>query len=721
MSLELATSVATINTPNLPEEDKLEALKREFQTVLADSAQYVLRINDMDDARFCRWMGQSVEGRKWSKNTNRAVFPWEGASDSRNFLIDDTINDDVDIMMLALKRARMQAKATNWQDAGFAQATTTVLEYVLNNQLADEWLREVEFAANWRQHFGAAVTEIDWFFETGTEMRTITIQDLIQIAQQDPNFAGLLQYLVTNRDKLSEEDLKQAAQVLKQLLPDVPDPEQAVKDLLATGQHQYKAPYLKNSRPTIMALAPLRDVFFPLNTYDIQKGRWIVRRDVMNEAEMTELANIEGWDPKFLEQMKRKKGESVLINFINTHRALLRKNKDLFVDEFREMYEVFYAYSQEYEDKAKCIYTTVFHPSIEEVGVRQLSPYLHGKFPFALHRREKSTRSTIESRGVADVAEPAQQELKTQRDFQTDRTALSILPPIRKPNSRGKMNIKLGPAVEVTETRPGEISFMEIPPMDQETVEISNFIKADHDSYFGKFNPTGDPNKVVRKQQRLADSFLSEIREVVVQIGQLLQQYMDPGEWNQICGVQGQMFNAMSRDDIQKEFHLSFQFDARDLDTEFVKQKLEAAESLAQMDRSGTINFDGLIRWAAQSLDPGLASIALNAPQSVTQKEINDEQDAVVKISLGIEPPLMAAGANFQLRLQVIQFTLQQSPKLQQLILSDQQSQEILKNRVKNFQFQIAQQQNAQIGKLGTKPIQQGPQDQPNAQIPSQS
>ena len=92
----------------------------------------------------------------------------------------------------------------------------------------------------------------------------------------------------------------------------------------------------------------------------------------------------------------------------------------------------------------------------------------------------------------------------------------------------------------------------------------------------------------------------------------------------------------------------------------------------------------------------------------------------MVKISLGIEPPLMAAGANFQLRLQVMQSTLQNSPKLQQLILSDQQSQEILKNRVKNFQFQIAQQQNAQIGRLGTKPIQQGPQDQPNATIPTQ-
>src|SRR5271165_6147448 len=88
----------TVNTPGLNDDEKLQALRREFGEVLAESAQYILRIYDMDDARFCRWMGQSVDGRKWAEVTGKQPFPWDGAADSRVWYIDDVINDDVDIM-----------------------------------------------------------------------------------------------------------------------------------------------------------------------------------------------------------------------------------------------------------------------------------------------------------------------------------------------------------------------------------------------------------------------------------------------------------------------------------------------------------------------------------------------------------------------------------------------------------------------------------------------
>src|SRR5215472_12888016 len=104
----------TINTPGVGEQsdaDLLEDFKREFNVVLGDSAQYIIRINDMDDARFNRWMGQSADGRKWSRDTGAGVFPWEGAADSRIWLIDDTINDDVRLMKMAASRARIQATA----------------------------------------------------------------------------------------------------------------------------------------------------------------------------------------------------------------------------------------------------------------------------------------------------------------------------------------------------------------------------------------------------------------------------------------------------------------------------------------------------------------------------------------------------------------------------------------------------------------------------------
>jgi hypothetical protein len=177
----------TITTPGLKDDaDLLEDFKREFNVVLGDSAQYILRINDMDDARFCRWMGQSADGRKWSKDTGTGVFPWEGAADSRIWLIDDTINDDVRLMKMAMKRARIQATGTSAIDAPYAQAATQVLDYVLHNEMGQEWIRELTFAAQWRQHLGCSLIQTDWYWETGTEYKVITMADIVGIAQSDP-------------------------------------------------------------------------------------------------------------------------------------------------------------------------------------------------------------------------------------------------------------------------------------------------------------------------------------------------------------------------------------------------------------------------------------------------------------------------------------------------------------------------------------------------------
>lgn len=696
----------TINTPGLSDEDKLDALRREFGEVTAESAQYILRIFDMDDIRFCRWMGQSGDGRKWARVIGKQPFPWDGAADSRVWYVDDVVNDDVDLMMMALKRARMQTVATNMMDGPVASATNVVLNYVFKNQMRAEWEREMELAANWRQHIGSSFIQADWLFKTGTEIRTITVQDIYNLGQQDPKLEGMLKYIALNHKELTQHDIAFAAQTLQQYFPDIKDPMAALQSLESTGQYQYEAVYLAESRPTVTALATCRDVFLPLNSYDPQKARWIVRRDVLAAEDLEETAQLEHWNPEFLKGIKRFKGQSVLINYINTNRSILRRNKDLWVDEFKEMYEVFYCYSNEYENGGRKVMVTVFHPSLDMAGARELSPYEHGKTPFILFRRETSVRALIESRGVADIAQTGQEEIKIQRDARTDRTSISTIPPLVKPASRGKTSFKLGPACEVTEIRQGEIRFLELPPMPEETIQVEEAIRADLDNYFGKSNKElVDPNKVLRKQQRLGDKWLSEVSDLGKMIGQLCQQFMPPEDWQRICNVQNSPFQPMSREDIQKEFHLSFEFDARDANMEYAKAKLDMVETVASFDRSGSLDYDFLTRWGMTIVDPTFADHGLKPPNSVTQKEVEDEQTAMVKIAMGMEPPLIQSGANFQLRLQVIQNTMKSSPRIAQLIQGDKICSEILDNRVKNFTFQLEQQQNAQIGRMGTQPV----------------
>ena len=92
----------------------IAAMKAELKG--ANQLGYYQRMEQNHDARYCWWSGQSVDGRKWSKDTGRRnrtlpgevppeeVFPFEGASDARVRLIDTVIRERCNFMRLALQR-----------------------------------------------------------------------------------------------------------------------------------------------------------------------------------------------------------------------------------------------------------------------------------------------------------------------------------------------------------------------------------------------------------------------------------------------------------------------------------------------------------------------------------------------------------------------------------------------------------------------------------------
>jgi hypothetical protein len=89
--------------------------------------------------------------------------------------------------------------------------------------------------------------------------------------------------------------------------------------------------------------------------------------------------------------------------------------------------------------------------------------------------------------------------------------------------------------------------------------------------------------------------------------------------------------------------------------------------------------------------------------EQVTQQEITEEQQAMSQIVSGVEPPVYQSGQNAQLRLQVIQSTLQ-NQDFMNFVRQNPLAQDRLQRRVQNMQFQIAQTQNAVTGKIGVPP-----------------
>jgi len=159
----------------------------------------------------------------------------------------------------------------------------------------------------------------------------------------------------------------------------------------------------------------------------------------------------------------------------------------------------------------------------------------------------------------------------------------------------------------------------------------------------------------------------------------------------------------VTRQQIQGKYDLAIQFDARDLDGDALKEKAAFWKELMAMDSDGTISNSSFIAALAQSFDPMLAEEIISSPQQVQARELTDEQDALGKIGGGVEPPLNPQGANAQMRLQIIQQTVQTNPNNMQRYQEDEIYRGMIDARVAMFQQSIAQQENAQIGRVGAE------------------
>jgi hypothetical protein len=114
-----------------------------------------------------------------------------------------------------------------------------------------------------------------------------------------------------------------------------------------------------------------------------------------------------------------------------------------------------------------------------------------------------------------------------------------------------------------------------------------------------------------------------------------------------------------------------------------------------------------LIKVMLGSVDQNLANLLVRDIGAATQMEVEDEQTAFAKIAAGTEPPLKEGGQNAQIRLQTLQQIIQSNPAVMQRYQSDEIFKRMIDARMQAFNFQLQQQQNAIIGRVGTQPALQ--------------
>lgn len=681
-------------------------LLSEYNRAMINSTQGNLTIK-FDDVRFARWAGQSDDGKKHSnlRNEGDPAWPFEGASDVRNRLVDSSCNELSALLVTAFQRATIRASGVTLDDAPLSGVATNLLHWIRDAKMPQELRKEAELGAQYALQYGWSAFFVGWQQSISKRTQEITAEELFQMAAQAQGsvLAELPQMIL--------DAPEQAAAIIQAAIPglDASEAARMVKEMAETGRATYDQEYVSRNLPQIVALKPWDEIIFPPETSDLQRARVIFRRTWMSEVEIREKITTEGWDKDWVElavQMAGKSSTMYNTNILPTTELLVYNALN-----YQNMIEVVYCYTKSLDGKAPCIYYTVICPQAAvdhrkeriSYAIHERLDYAHGEYPFVEFRRECIRRAITDTRGIPELAHTDQDEIKAQHDSIRDHTAFSTLPPIKVVKRIGAIN-KVGPGVQLPVISPSDYSFME-PPAREPTVAFNliNRVEANHAAYFGTINPAVPPAKTQMLQQLLVNNWLLTWRSVYRQMFSLCCQYMSPEEIMRVSG--GQLPQNLF--EIHNEFDLNVRFDVMDMDKEYIAQKIDFLTKVAQMDTGGVLNRTRLTEMMIQAIAPEMANELILNQQQASVQMFKDVQSDIGNMLLGNEALYQENDPAAQTKLQYAQQVLQSNPKAQAALQQDENFRALFENYVKSLQMSIMQQQNAQVGRIGVTPVSQ--------------
>ena len=247
---------------------------------------------------------------------------------------------------------------------------------------------------------------------------------------------------------------------------------------------------------------------------------------------------------------------------------------------------------------------------------------------------------------------------------------------------------------------------MEPPRFDPDTVQLEEQVRRSVNDYFGRMAEGVDPTRQSLYAQNMTDNWLAGFRKVARQTLSLCEQYLSDEEIMRITGVP--LRTIRDPQEKAREYDFQLEFNAQDLNLEMVLKKLKVInKAVLPGDTMGIID-RAFIAMGDAGDRPDLAEGAVRSQQTATNAEIEDEPMSLPRSRAGSNrnggerTELWAAPAGADRH-------RAENPNIQRPMQGDQIFTAMIQNRLKHFQFQLQQQQNAQIGRVGAAPTLEGP------------
>ena len=239
-------------------------------------------------------------------------------------------------------------------------------------------------------------------------------------------------------------------------------------------------------------------------------------------------------------------------------------------------------------------------------------------------------------------------------------------------------------------------------------------VEMNHASYFGLPHPNIVPQKTQTTQQFIINNWLDVWSEAFAMTFSLMLQYMEQSEIESITGKP----LPQNISSISNMFDFQVKYDVRELDTNFVIEKLKAiTQFVLPLDAGGVIDKNKLVKAAIEAIDPDKAKELIINTGTASQLLYKDIQSDLGLMMLGNEANYVENDPSAPTKLQYLQDIMGKNPKAQQSMQSDPHFRSLLENYMKNLQMSVSQQQNKQIGRTGVTPVAEQAGNQMQQQI----
>ena len=657
------------------------ALADAYDNCLIDLEEYFEACLRSYDDRRNLWPGKSDDLRKQAAN----AFPWQGASDIEVNVVGERIDAFVAILDQALQRSHIKAFPTSMASMPRASMVSGFLKWMRSSYIPN-FRQQMELGANYLLEKGLMVSYVGWKREKRTYLQQVSIEE---IAQVSPDLAELI---------VSGADDEMVFGMLQTAFPDLSSKraKKAIMDLRKKGLAEVSVPRTSVDCPVVYSCAPDGEVLFPSYVTDPQRAPYVFWRTFLTSQELEKKVTSEGWDADWVENaIERLRGKDSM--YLDGEK--LKTIDRLPITDDNDLVMVVYGYQRliDEDDGSEGIYCTVFHPTTEGFAKHEL---LNGydDYPFVVTRLSNDQKRMYETQTFSDILRGAQMQIKTERDSRIDRASLATLPPLLHPAGRPPSD--WGPGVRVPYRRLGEIQWGPPPPADNGSVEVEVSMTAQADRAVGldMSNPIS-----ASRQQFVVSKFLDHVRDVLNMAWKLYQR-MGPDEvFFQVTGNPNPQ--VMTKGSADENFSIVVNFDSQSNDPETAETQLKNMVSLVQLDRNGIMDVNKLLEFTASSINPIFADYVLQPAEEAQQKVQKNVTDDLAKIFAGIEVPAQPNGA--QMAMQMIQAYVQQ-PDIMQRAQQDEAFGARLQKYMEQYQFQLQQMQNAEIGRIGTAPAQMG-------------